>query len=112
MPLTPVGPLGVATAIGFQPTGGGKAAITGDFVLTGNEVNPVIQALRSQTGPGTRTCRQSLTGRLGVPSIASLARAMGAVTAITSMVSAPALMQVAAPTKRYGDDMALAEVSF
>src|SRR5215831_238993 len=47
MPLTPVGPLGVATAIGFQPTGGGKAAITGDFVLTANEVNPVIQALRS-----------------------------------------------------------------
>jgi hypothetical protein len=47
MPLTPPGPLGVATAIGFQPTGGGKAAITGDFVLTGNEVNPVIQALRS-----------------------------------------------------------------
>jgi hypothetical protein len=47
MPLTPPGPLGVATAIGFQPTGGGKAAITGDFVLTGNEVNPMIQALRS-----------------------------------------------------------------
>jgi hypothetical protein len=47
MPLTPVGPLGVATAIGFQPTGGGKAAITGDFVLTGDEVNPVIQALRA-----------------------------------------------------------------
>jgi hypothetical protein len=45
--LNPVGPLGVATAIGFQPTGGGKAAITGDFVLTGEEVNPVIQALRS-----------------------------------------------------------------
>jgi hypothetical protein len=45
--LTPVGPLGVATAIGFQPTGGGKAAITGDFVLIGEEVNPVIQALRS-----------------------------------------------------------------
>src|SRR6201982_3408302 len=31
--LSPVGPLGVATAMGFQPTGGGKAAITGDFVL-------------------------------------------------------------------------------
>jgi hypothetical protein len=43
--ITPVGPLGVAQAINFQPTGGGKAAITGDFVLTGNEVNPVIQAL-------------------------------------------------------------------
>jgi hypothetical protein len=47
MQITPVGPLGLATAINFQPTGGGKAAITGDFVLTGNEVNPVIKALRS-----------------------------------------------------------------
>ena len=45
--LTPVGPLGLATAMGFQPTGGGKAAITGDFVLAGEEVNPVIQTLRS-----------------------------------------------------------------
>ena len=47
MQLSPVGPLGVATAINFQPTGGGKAAITGDFVLTGDEVNPVIMALRA-----------------------------------------------------------------
>jgi len=47
MPLTPVGAMGVATAINFQPTGGGKAAITGDFVLTGEEVNPVILALRT-----------------------------------------------------------------
>jgi Domain of Unknown Function (DUF1259) len=46
MQLAPAGPIGVATAIGFQPTGGGKAAITGDFVLTGEEVNPVIKALR------------------------------------------------------------------
>jgi hypothetical protein len=38
--------MGVATAINFQPTGGGKAAITGDFVLRANEVNPVINALR------------------------------------------------------------------
>src|SRR5438270_1528555 len=38
--------MGVATAINFQPTGSGKAAITGDFVLLGNEVNPVIRALR------------------------------------------------------------------
>jgi hypothetical protein len=43
--MAPVGPMGVAQAINFQPTGGGKAAITGDFVLTGNEVNPVINAL-------------------------------------------------------------------
>ena len=46
MALTPAGPLGVATGIGFQPTGGGKAAITGDFVMTEDEVNPVIKALR------------------------------------------------------------------
>jgi hypothetical protein len=39
--------MGVATGINFQPTGGGKAAITGDFVLLGTEVNPVIRALRS-----------------------------------------------------------------
>jgi Domain of Unknown Function (DUF1259) len=38
--------MGVATAINFQPTGNGKAAITGDFVLLGTEVNPVISALR------------------------------------------------------------------
>src|SRR6185295_608257 len=46
MQISPPGPTGVATAIGFQPTGGGKAAITGDFVLAGDEVNPVIKALR------------------------------------------------------------------
>jgi hypothetical protein len=38
--------MGTATAINFQPTGGGKAAITGDFVLLGSEVNPIVQALR------------------------------------------------------------------
>jgi hypothetical protein len=38
--------MGVATSINFQPTGGGKAAITGDFVLVASEVNPVIKALR------------------------------------------------------------------
>jgi hypothetical protein len=47
MAIAPAGPMGVATAINFQPTGDGKAAITGDFVLTGSEVNPVIGALRS-----------------------------------------------------------------
>jgi hypothetical protein len=46
MQIAPAGIMGVATAIGFQPTGGGKAAITGDFVMTGEEVNPVIKALR------------------------------------------------------------------
>jgi hypothetical protein len=38
--------MGVATALNFQPTGGGKAAITGDFVLLAKEVNQVIKALR------------------------------------------------------------------
>jgi biotin operon repressor len=46
MQIAPAVPMGVATAINFQPTGGGKAAITGDFVLIGEEVNPVIKALR------------------------------------------------------------------
>ena len=39
--------MGLATAINFQSTGGGRAAISGDFVLTANEVNPVITALRT-----------------------------------------------------------------
>lgn len=38
--------MGTATVINFQPTDEGKAAITGDFVLTAGEVNPVIHALR------------------------------------------------------------------
>jgi Domain of Unknown Function (DUF1259) len=38
--------MGVATSINFQSTGSGKAAITGDFVLTSKEVNPVIKVLR------------------------------------------------------------------
>jgi hypothetical protein len=38
--------MGSAIAINFQPTGRGKAAITGDFVLTADEVNPVVRALR------------------------------------------------------------------
>ena len=37
---------GVATAINFQPTGNGRAAVTGDFVLIASEVNPVIRELR------------------------------------------------------------------
>lgn len=39
--------MGIAIAINFQSTGGGKAAITGDFVLIGEEVNPVVKALRA-----------------------------------------------------------------
>ncbi|MEO8313316.1 MAG: DUF1259 domain-containing protein [Pseudomonadota bacterium] len=40
--------MGTSIAINFQPTGGGKAAITGDFVLLGSEVNPVLKSLRKQ----------------------------------------------------------------
>jgi len=39
--------MGGATGMGFQPTGSGKAAITGDFVLIGTEVHDVTRALRS-----------------------------------------------------------------
>jgi hypothetical protein len=38
--------MGTAIALHFQPTGSGKAAITGDFVLLATEVNPVLKALR------------------------------------------------------------------
>ncbi len=37
--------MGAATGINFQPTGSGKAAVTGDFVLIASEVNPVIKTL-------------------------------------------------------------------
>lgn len=38
--------MGVATALNFQPTGAGRSAATGDFVLTSSEVEPVMNALR------------------------------------------------------------------
>ncbi|MBW3630152.1 MAG: DUF1259 domain-containing protein [Gemmatimonadetes bacterium] len=38
--------MGLATVLNFQPSGGGKAAINGDFVMTAAEVDPVIRALR------------------------------------------------------------------
>jgi hypothetical protein len=47
MGLRVTGPLGGANAINFQPTGNGKAAITGDFLVAGDEVNPLIRALRT-----------------------------------------------------------------
>ena len=49
VPSVPSGEVDVCTSstgTGVCATGGGKAAITGDFVLIGKEVNPVIQALR------------------------------------------------------------------
>ena len=39
--------MGMATVMNFQPTGNGRAAITGDFMLIASEVNPVIRALRA-----------------------------------------------------------------
>ena len=39
--------MGLATAINFQSTGSGRAAVTGDFVLIASEVNLVIAALRA-----------------------------------------------------------------
>lgn len=45
VPLT--GAQGVAEAINFQEAGAGKVATTGDFVLTAEEINPVISALQN-----------------------------------------------------------------
>ena len=40
------GAMGTAIAVNFQPTGGGKAAITGDFLALSGELNPLVTALR------------------------------------------------------------------
>lgn len=39
--------MGTAIAINFEPTGDGKAAISGDFVATAKEVEPLLKALRT-----------------------------------------------------------------
>jgi hypothetical protein len=38
--------MGAGTAINFQPTGNGRAAIAGDFAMTGNEVGLVLKVLQ------------------------------------------------------------------
>ena len=38
--------MGMGTSINFQPTGDGKAAVVGDFALTGKEVGPVMKVLQ------------------------------------------------------------------
>jgi hypothetical protein len=43
------GAMGTAIAINFQPTGNGKAAITGDFVALADEVNPLVKARRDNS---------------------------------------------------------------
>jgi hypothetical protein len=45
MTLSPA--MGTAIAINFEPTGDGKAAISGDFVATAKEVEPLLKALRT-----------------------------------------------------------------
>lgn len=45
VPLPPA--MGVATALNFQPAGGGRVAATGDFVLVPGEVPAVTAALRA-----------------------------------------------------------------
>ena len=37
--------MGVGTAINFQPAGPGRVAATGDFVMTADEVEPVVAEL-------------------------------------------------------------------
>ena len=47
MPVPPA--MGTAIAMNFQPTGAGKAAITGDFVITAQEINPLIRVLHDNS---------------------------------------------------------------
>jgi uncharacterized protein DUF1259 len=53
--------MGLGTIINFQSTGGGRAAVTGDFVMTGNEVNRVIRVLR-ENGIGITALHSHLIG--------------------------------------------------
>jgi hypothetical protein len=53
--------MGVATAINFQPTSAGKAVTTGDFVLVGREVNPVLWAL-SENGIAVTAIHSHMLG--------------------------------------------------
>src|SRR5882724_6429516 len=69
--------MGVATAINFQPTGAGKAAITGDFVLIAGEVNPVITARPLPVRLQERTCWQALYQASPPPSSAQEKRVRG-----------------------------------
>jgi hypothetical protein len=52
---------GVGTAINLQPTGGGKAAITGNFIMIGSKVNAVVRALR-ESGIEVTSLRNHLLG--------------------------------------------------
>lgn len=45
--VLPAASLNLTTVVNFQPVGGGRAAINGDFILTDPEVQKVIQALRA-----------------------------------------------------------------
>ena len=45
--VLPAASLNLTTVINFQPVGGGRAAINGDFILTAPEVQKVIQVLRA-----------------------------------------------------------------
>jgi hypothetical protein len=45
--VLPAASLNLTTVINFQPVGGGRAAINGDFILTDTEVQKVVQALRA-----------------------------------------------------------------
>ena len=47
MPIPPG--MGTAIAINFQPTGDGKAAITGDFVVVAHEVDALIRTLHDNS---------------------------------------------------------------
>jgi hypothetical protein len=69
--------MGVANGANFQPTGNGNAAVTGDFVMTGEEVNPLVRALRtsgievtaihSHCSTSSRDCFSCISGPMTTP---------------------------------------------
>ncbi|MGI8305728.1 DUF1259 domain-containing protein [Saccharopolyspora hattusasensis] len=56
MTLSPA--MGMITTLNLQPTSGGRAVINGDFVMTANEVQPV---LRGCTKVASRSSRCTTT---------------------------------------------------
>ena len=64
MPVPPA--MGSAVGINFQLAGGEKAAITGDFVLLSDEVNPVLRALRDN-GIEVTALHSHMLGRTAAP---------------------------------------------
>ena len=92
MGMTEPAAMGVATVINFQPTGGGQAAVTGDFALLDSEVQGVEATLRGAGLEVTALHAHMLTETphlaylhfFAVDDAVKLARSLGAALAKTN----------------------------